>query len=413
MLTNLTIQEATELLQNQVTAARIEEVSLLEALDCVLAEEIISTMDLPPYHRSPLDGYALRAEDTFSASATDGSPVVLEVIDNIKAGQVSGRAVKKGQAIRLMTGAKIPEGADAVIKYEDTEFTERAVTIFAPVKAGANLVLKGEDLRSGESVLAKGALVGPAEIGVLAALGKSRVRVFAKPRVALLATGDELVGLGDTLQDGQIRDSNTYMIAAQLKRLGISPEILGFCRDDIQEVTAILKEALERNDIVITTGGASVGDADIIKEVFAELGAELLFWKVQVKPGSPLVCAKLGDKLFFGLSGNPAAAFMSFVQFVRPTLQKAMGKAQTSLMQVDSILETPFRKVSGQNRFVRAHTYRKEGKYVTSIPEKHSSGVLSSMMGRNSMFFVPAGKGPYAAGDPIRVEMLDYLEAEA
>ncbi|TJX15412.1 molybdopterin molybdotransferase MoeA [Tissierella creatinini] len=410
MLTNITIEQTKEILEQEIPDLRIEEVYILDSLDCVLAEDIISDMNIPPFDRSPLDGYAYRSQDT--KVATKGLPVTLQVIDDIKAGYVSKKVLKEGQAIRIMTGAKVPEGADVIIKYEATEFTDYEVKIFESLGSGDNIVKMGEDISQGELVLSKGSIIGPAEIGILATLGKKTVRVYAKPKVAILATGDELVDIDQEVKDGKIRNSNSYMVAAQVKRLGINPTLLGSCNDDLEEVVPILEAALKWADIIITTGGASVGDADIIKDAFKILGAELLFWKVKVKPGSPIVAAKLANKLLFGLSGNPAAAYITFEQFVRPSLMRTMGKTKVKLMEVNTVLESDFSKKSSQNRYVRAFTYVKDGKYYTRLPDKHSSGVLSSLAGKNSIFFVPGSSGPYKKGDTIKIEFLDYIEVE-
>ena len=408
MLTNITIEETRELLNKQEILVKIEGIDILESLDYILAEDIKSDMPMPPFNRSPLDGYAYKAEDTIDA--TEDLPVKLKVIDNIQAGHISEFTVSHGQAIRIMTGAKLPEGADVIIRYEDTEFTDKQVLIFDNLQAGSNIVKMGEDMLVGDKVLSTGDKIGPAEVGILASLGRKKIKVFSKPKVAILATGDELVDIDEDIVDGKIRNSNSYMIAAQVKRLGIEPKLLGICKDKIEDGIRVLKDALEWADLIVTTGGASVGDADIIKEVFTGLGAEILFWRVQIKPGTPIVGAKYHNKILFGLSGNPAAAFMTFEQFVRPMILKMMGKSNLKLMKIESTLNSDFTKNCKQNRYVRAFTYTKDGKYYTQLPDKHSSGVLSSLSGKNSIFFIPAGSGPYKKGDVIDVELIDYVE---
>lgn len=410
MLTNITIENAHEILLNEKINTQIIELSILDSLDHVLAEDITSNINMPPFDRSPLDGYAFRSEDTIHA--TKDSPVILEVIDNIQAGHVSQKQIKKGQAIRIMTGAKIPDGADLIMRYEDTEFTDSEVKIFISLKPNSNIAKMGEDMKIGDLVLEKGMIIGPAEIGLLASLGKAQVKVYSKPRIAILATGDELVSISDTLEEGKIRNSNSYFIAAQLKKLGAEPVILGIAKDNLNDTSNDIKSALKWADMIITTGGASVGDADVIKEAFTEVGGSILFWKVQMKPGTPIIAAKYEDKFLFGLSGNPAAAYITFEQFVRPTILRLMGKTKSGLMKINSILENDFTKISGQNRYVRAFTYVKDGKHYTRLPNKHSSGVLSSMCGQNSLFFVPGGTGPYNIGDIIEVELISYPELE-
>lgn len=408
MLKNITIEEAKEILLKEQMEPRKIQVSLLDSLNLVLAEDIKSSINIPQFDRSPLDGYVLRAEDTVGASREN--PVTLEVIDNIQAGYTSDKTIGKGQAIRIMTGAKIPSGGDVVIKYEATEFTDSQVKIFSQLKAGSNIVTIGEDVRKGAVVLKKGSIMGPAEIGVLASLGKTIVEVYRRPRVGIIATGDELINIDEELRDGKIRNSNSYTIYGQVKALGGEPTIIGICSDGIENIKNQLRLALETNDMVITTGGVSVGDADLVKDAFQALGGEVLFWRVQMKPGTPIALGKYKGKLLFGLSGNPAAAYMNFENFVRESILRFMGHKNVGFMEVESILESNFTKVGGQNRFVRGFTYKKDGKYYTRLPDNHSSGVLSSMAGQNSLFFIPSNEGPYKVGDKIRVSLLDNIE---
>ncbi len=408
MLTNVSIEKAEEILFNQDIKLNTVDMPILDTLGHVLGEDIVSDINMPPFDRSPLDGYALRSEDIKDASKEN--PVSLEVIDNIQAGYVSSKTIGRGQAIRIMTGAKIPEGADIIIRYEDTEFTDKNVKIFSYLKPNSNIVKAGEDIEVGDVVLRKGSLIGPADIGIMASLGRTKVKVYPKPKVAILATGDELIDIDQPLREGKIRNSNSYTIGAQVKQLGGEPLILGTCKDDLDTIKEKLLEALSLGDLVITTGGVSVGDADLVKEAFQEIGGEVLFWRVQMKPGTPIAVARHEDKLIFGLSGNPAAASITFEKFVRPTILKLMGRKDFQLVKVESTLESDFNKVRNQNRYVRAITYYKDGCFVTKLPDKHSSGVLSSLSGVNSLFLVKAGTGPYKKGDKIQVEILDFLE---
>ena len=410
MLKNVTIEKANEILLNEYADIRTVELPILDSLDHVLAEDIVSDMNMPPFDRSPLDGYAYKSEDGKNASLD--SPVVLEVIDSIQAGYISHKRIENGQAIRIMTGAKIPEGADAVIRYEDTEFTDKEVKIFKFLKPQSNIVKAGEDMKTGDLVLHKGMTIGPAEIGILASLGRNRIKVYSRPKVAILATGDELIDINENLKEGKIRNSNSYTIAAQVKRLGGEAVMLGICKDNTEDAKLELDSALKWADLVIVTGGASVGDADITKEALKAAGADILFWKVNMKPGSPIIAAKYKNKFLFGLSGNPAAAYITFELFVRPTLLRLMGKTKYNLMEVSSILESNFNKTGSQNRYVRAFTCKKEGRYYTTLTNKHSSGILSSLSGKNSLFFVPAGTTPYKKGDEIKVQLINYLEVE-
>lgn len=410
MLENISIKRADEILQNEYIDMKIIELPILDSLDYVLAENITSDMYMPPFDRSPLDGYSYRSEDTINA--TKDSPVTLEVIDSINAGYISHKEIKKGQAIRIMTGAKIPKGADTVIKYEDTEFTVKEVRIFDYLPPLTNIVKKGEDMKKGDLMLEKGMIIEPPEIGILASLGRSHVKVFRKPVVAIISTGDELVTIDSNIDEGKIRNSNSYTIAAQVKKLGAKPELLGIIKDDMDTLKSYLESALKWADMIITTGGASVGDADITKDTFKNIGSSILFWKIKMKPGSPIIAAKFNDKFLFGLSGNPAASHITFEKFVKPVILRTMGKTKVNMMVVNSTLENNFNKVSHQSRFVRALTYKKGGEYRTVLPDKHSSGVLSSLSGRNSLFLVPGKAGPYKKGDKIEVELIYHMEEE-
>lgn len=410
MLTNISVEKAKKILLNQDIKIDIIDIPILESLGYVLGEDIISDINMPPFDRSPLDGYALKSEDI--EGATRENPIVLKVIDYVPAGYVSSKKIENGQAIRIMTGAKIPEGANIIIKYEDTDFTDKDVKIYNYLKPNSNIIKMGEDIGVGALVLKKGHIIGPADIGILATLGKTMVKVYSKPKIAILATGDELIEIDETPREGKIRNSNSYTIAAQVKRIGGEPIILGICSDKLDEIKDKLEASLQWADMVITTGGVSVGDADLVKESFQEIGGEILFWRVNMKPGTPIAVAKYKNKLIFGLSGNPAAASITFEKFVRPTILKLMGKTKYNLMKVESILESEFTKVSNQNRYLRAITYYKDGVFFTKLPDKHSSGILTSLSGTNSLFYIRAGTGPYKSGDKIEVEILDYPEVE-
>lgn len=409
MLTNISMEKAKKILLSQDIRLGTIDISILDSLDYILAEDIKSDINMPPFDRSPLDGYAFRSEDTMDASAEN--PVILETIDNVRAGHVSKKAINKGQAIRIMTGAKVPEGADAIIRYEDTVFTDKDVKVFNYLKPNSNIVRAGEDIAIGDIVLKKGKTISPADIGILATLGKEKVKVCKRPKVAVLSTGDELVNINEALREGKIRNSNSYTIGAQVKKIGGEMKIFSICDDNVESIKKELNLALKWGDIVITTGGVSVGDADVVKEAFEEIGAKILFWRIGMKPGGPMAAARYKDKLLFGLSGNPAAAYITFEKFVRPTILKLSGETGYDFIKVKSTLESEFTKVSGQNRIVRAKTYYKNGGFYTKLPDKHSSGILSSLSETNSLFYIPARTGPYKIGDEIEVELLSCLGA--
>ncbi|SDZ16429.1 molybdopterin molybdotransferase MoeA [Tindallia californiensis] len=411
MRTNVTLEEALALLLDECPQTQSIHVPILDSLGGVLAEDIVSDINIPPFDRSPLDGYALRSVD--SQGASPDQPIELDVIDYVPAGSVSEKCVKDYQAVRIMTGAKIPLGADVVIRQEEVENVGEKILIKAPMSTMENISRVGEDIHVNQMVIKAGTVIEPAEIGLMATLGKSYVSVYMKPRVAILSTGDELLEIQQPLQDGKIRNSNSYTIAAQVKKTGGKALMLGVCGDDIESISEKLRAGLGIADIVITTGGVSVGDKDLVKESFMNAGAEMLFWKVRMKPGTPIAVARLGKKLLIGLSGNPAAAFITFEQFVRPLVLKMMGREKHRLMNVETILENDFSKVSNQNRFVRGTTVYRDGSFYTKFPGKHSSGVLSSLSGNNSLFYVPAGTGPYEKGQKVSIQLLDQPEVKS
>lgn len=408
MLTNISIKKAEEILLKQNIGPKIENIPILDSLGYISAEDIKSDIDIPSFDRSPLDGYAFKSEDTVDASAEN--PVTLETIDNIRAGHVSKKIINKGQAVRIMTGAGLPRGADAVIRYEDTIFTDRDVKIFNHIEPNSNIAKAGEDIAAGEKVLEKGKTINPADIGILATLGREKVRVYRRPKVAIIPTGDELIGINEDLREGKIRSSNSYTIGARVRKLGGEIKIFDICDDDIEPITEELNSAFEWCDIAITTGGVSAGDADVVKEAFEGIGAEILFRWVRMRPGRPVVAARYKNKLLFGLSGNPAAAYVTFEKLVRPTILKLSGETKYDCIKVKSILRSEFARVSGRNRIVRAKTYYRNGKFYTEFPDRHSSGVLLSLSETNSLFYIPAWTGPYKIGNEIEVELLDCLD---
>jgi molybdopterin molybdotransferase len=327
MLINISIEKAEKILADQNIEPKTVDVPILDSLDHILAEDIKSDINMPPFDRSSLDGYALRTKDTADASAEN--PVTLETIDNIRAGYVSKKTVGKGQAVRIMTGAKIPKGADAIIKYEDTVFTDKSVKIFGYVKPNSGIAGAGEDIAMGDTLLGRGKTINPADIGILAILGKEKVKVYRRPKVAVISTGDELININEALKEGKIRNSNAYTIGAQVKKIGSEIKIFGICGDNVLSIKKELDSALQWGDIVITTGGVSLGDADVVKEAFEEVGGKVLFWKVNMKPGSPIAVARYKDKLLFGLSGNPAAAYVTL--FKRSTNPLSINLLKNSI----------------------------------------------------------------------------------
>ncbi|MDW7674401.1 MAG: molybdopterin molybdotransferase MoeA, partial [Bacillota bacterium] len=276
------IDEARDIILQNPISLNHEKVCISNSLNRVLAEPIIARENLPPFNRSPLDGYAVCTSDLTTAS--EDNPITLNIIEEVPAGKVSNESLTKGTAIKVTTGACLPSGADAVIPFEKTEFTITTVKITEPLQPNSNISFAGEDVAVGEQVIPANTIITPERIGMLAALGYSKVQVFRKPKIALLSTGDELINLDEPLAPGKIRNSNLYTLAAMVKKLGGDPVLLGIVSDSLEDTAAMLQEA-SQYDLVITTGGVSVGDYDVVKDAMTKIGAELLFWRVNIRPG--------------------------------------------------------------------------------------------------------------------------------
>lgn len=308
-----------DIIVSSVSPGEVEVVGLHEAHERVLAEEIIAAEDVPPFDNSAMDGFAVQAEDIAQ------SPAVLRLVGEVSAGQVATRELSHDEAIRIMTGGKIPSGADAVVQIEWTESVDGTnVRVLNSVPPGHNIRRAGEDIRRGEKVFGKGRELRAAELGVLASLGKKTVEVYRVPRVAVLATGNELVEIDQPLTVGRIRNSNSYALLALLRETNVLSVDLGVAGDDRSDLRKKILRGLE-SDALVTTGGASVGSYDLVQEVLKEIGVEIKFWKVSVKPGMPLLFGLYKGKPVFGLPGNPVSTFVTFVKFVRPALRKMMG----------------------------------------------------------------------------------------
>ncbi len=398
----LTLEQALEILLEQVELIEEkEEVILWSVLGRILAEDIIAKKDQPPFPRSPLDGYAIRSVDIVNASKE--TPVILRVIDEVMAGHVSEKEVTNGTAIRIMTGALIPDGADCVIMQEDTNYGETIVEIYKPLKAFQNYCFQGEDYKVGDKLLSKGTRLGAVEIGILASLGYQRVFIYRKPRIALLTTGDEIVLPGEELKEGKIYDSNLYTLGTRLVELGMEVPIQERIDDDKQLVADRIEEVVDSVDMIITTGGVSVGKKDIMHDVFELLSCKRLFWKIAIKPGMPTLCGLYKGKLLICLSGNPFGATVNLELLVRPLLAKITRMKELEVKRKQAITEDSFLKRSPVTRYVRA--YYEDG-YVRLPKGSNDSGILSSMIGCNCLIEILAGTEKIEKGELVWVVML-------
>lgn len=401
-MSELTLKQAQDMLLARVgRIEETEEISLWDAADRVLAEDIFAGHDQPPFPRSPLDGYALRSGDIREASKEH--PIRLAVTDEADAGHASKKTVEKGTAIRIMTGAPIPSGADCVVGQEDTDYGEDTVEIYESVGAYENYCFAGEDYNKGEKILERNMRLCSVEIGVLAGLGMDKVRVYRKIRAAVLTTGDELMLPGEKLEEGKIYDSNLYMAVTRLISLGVDVICRGHMRDHPAEAAEWLGNAAKEADIIVTTGGVSVGKKDIMHEVLNLMGCERIFWKIAVKPGMPTLCAQYKGTLLICLSGNPFGAAVNLELLVRPVLSKLSGRKDLQLRRLQAVAESNFLKRSVVTRYVRA--YYEDGR--VRIPKGlDASGILSSMCGCNCLIEIPAGTPKIEMGDEVWIVLL-------
>jgi len=420
----ISVEEALEKVLSYVEVLEPERKPVLDCLGQVLAEDVYSDIDIPPLDNSAMDGYALRAKDTRGAS--ESSPRYLVVVGEVAAGSISSQEVRPGTAIRIMTGAPLPEGADAVVRFEDTDEVSRKssggdlsqIGILCQVKKGLNVRGRGEDIAKGDLILKEGKVLRPQEIGVLASLGRSTALVIRRPIVAILATGDELVGVDQPLAPGKIHDSNTYTIAAEVSRYGGIPKILGIGRDSVRSLTEKIDEGLDA-DMLITSGGVSKGDYDIVKDVLAEHG-EVGFWTVCMKPGKPLAFGVIknveggrkGRVPHLGLPGNPVSSMITFEQFARPAILKMMGKKILAKPAIRAIIEDDVVNTDGRRLFARVIVTRRGGQYHASPTGPQGSGILTSMARANGLAVIPENSKGVKAGDVVEVQMLDWGEEQ-
>ncbi|MHB1420272.1 MAG: molybdopterin molybdotransferase MoeA [Bacillota bacterium] len=400
----ISLEEAQDIVLNVTDIMDVENVDILYSQDRILASSVYSGTDLPPFDRSPLDGYAVISDDT--SLAANAHPVKLQVIEEIKAGSISRETLRPSHAVKIMTGAPLPPGADAVIRHEDTGFIDDNVLIYSPLVSGSNISRAGEDVKKGELVIKKGMPIHSGVIGMLAALGMEKVETYRKPVVAILSTGDEVVDLGRPLGPGQIYNSNMYALAAAVREYGGEPLLLGSVRDRKEEVAKLITEGIEKADLVLSTGGVSVGDYDVVKEAMVVAGLELLFWRINMKPGTPVACGWGRNKLVLGLSGNPAAALITFHVLVVPVLRRMIGFQKPMLTKVEAIMEDSFAKKSPQRRFLRANVRLEDGRYLIRLTGMQSPGVMKSLLECNALADVPAGNGIIHEGDKLDTLLL-------
>ncbi len=410
----LSVSEAQQAILANIKPLDPETVPLLEALGRVLAEEVVADTPLPPFANSAMDGYAVRAADLIGA--TPEHPVHLPVVADIPAGHPSDVELAAGTTARITTGAMLPRGADSVVPVEDTDDGARgaselreSVAIYKAFEAGAHVRRAGDDVQRGEKVLTPGVLIRPAEIALMSAVGYSRVKVHRRPRVALLATGDELVTPDRVPGPGQIRNVNEYSTAALVMRYGGVPLLLGIAHDRTEEVTAKLEEAIGQGaDLIVASAGVSVGAYDVVKDAVRAQGS-IDLWKVRMRPGKPLAFGFYRQVPFFGLPGNPVSAMMTFEQFVRPMLRLMSGFTRWHKPKIMVTLLEPIES-DGRETYARAWVERQNEQWTARLSGGQGSNMLSGLVRANALVIVPEGVSQLAAGAVAQAQMLDWPE---
>ena len=419
----LSVEEAYKQIMACFSPLDVEEKPILNCLGQTLAVEVRSPLSLPPLANSGMDGYAVRREDI--AGASERTPVNLRVIGLVAAGQVPDLAVETGTAIRIMTGAPVPPGADTVVPFEETDEISRRtagrplsdIDIQADLPLGCNVRPAGEDVQAGELVLEAGTVIRPSEMGVLASLGLERARVIRRPLVSVLSTGDELASLGEELAGGKIYDSNTFSVAASVVAAGGIPKILGIARDTMEELHRKLEEVAD-SDLVVTSAGVSKGDYDVVKDVLTERG-DINFWSVRMRPAKPLAFGMLrGDSVrgtgrpvpLMGLPGNPVSAMVAFEMFARPAIRTMLGRQRLTRPMVEGILTNPIYNTDGRRVYARVEVEKRDGVFYANPTGPQGSNILTSMSRANALAICPDDLPRKEAGEKVDIIMLDWNE---
>ncbi len=407
----ISVEDALSRILSQITSLPTIRVPLSDAQGLILAEDIVAQEDIPPFNNSAMDGFALLSQDSIPHA---NQPPRLKVTGGVAAGYVADHAVEAGTAMRIMTGAPVPPGADTIIQVELTRYDgpqSTWVEILQEVPPGNNIRPAGEDMRRGQQILSRGIVLGPWEIGILATLGWSTVQVIRRARVAILGTGDEVIEIDQPLQPGKIRNSNSYLIEAAVRRAGADPHRLGVARDTVESLREKFAEAITF-DLIITSGGVSVGDFDLVKNIMAEQG-EIDFWRINMKPGKPVAFGHIGDVALIGLPGNPVSSAVTFELFARPLIRKLQGHHLLVKPQIEVILQNDIHDKGTRRHYVRAYVEWQDGHFIARTTGNQDSHMMTSLLHANAFVIVPEGGIPPHAGDKLKAMMLEWPEVEA
>ncbi|KEK18454.1 molybdopterin molybdenumtransferase [Bacillus manliponensis] len=407
--TPIAVKDAVTHVMKYAKQGGFERVPLTHSYGKVLAEDVIADNDVPHFDRSPYDGFAVRAEDTKEANFEN--PLCFEVVGEIGAGSLFTEEVQPFQAVRIMTGAAIPVGCDAVVMLELTEGYKQDgktyMKLKRPFQNGDNISRKGEDVKKGEVLVESGTVINPGVAALLATFGYSEVSVRKRPVIGIVTTGSELLNVHEALQPGKIRNSNSYMIGAQIVKVGGDVKYFGQFADDFDTCYNMVKQTMEEVDVLITTGGVSVGDYDYLPAIYEKLGANVLFNKIAMRPGSVTTVAEVNGKLLFGLSGNPSACFVGFELFVRPIIGAFLHKKEAHMYRADAVLMKEFPKPNPFTRFVRAKAEFVDGRLEVMPVGLDKSSAVSSLANANAFIVLPGGTRGFQAGMTVTTLLLD------
>jgi molybdopterin molybdotransferase len=404
----LSVEEALERILTEISSLDSIQVPLPTTTGMVLAQDIIAQEDIPPFANSAMDGFALRSADS---SPHNGQPPRLRITGSVAAGYVADHSVEEGTAMRIMTGAPVPPGADSVIQVELTrsgETNSEYVEILQQIPSGNNIRPAGEDMQRGQVVLKAGTEIRTWEIGVLAALGYANVTVIRHARVAILGTGDEIIDIDQPLQPGKIRNSNSYLLEAVVRDAGAEPDRLGVAFDTVESLREKFQEALSY-DLILTTGGVSVGDFDLVKDILTEQG-EMNFWRINMRPGKPVAFGHIGNTPLLGLPGNPVSAAVTFELFGRPVIRKMQGHNRLFKPQVNVIVADGIQDRTGRRHYVRAHVTWDGTNFIAHTTGNQGSHVMTSLLNANALLIVPEGNAEITSGSTAKAIMLDWPE---
>ncbi len=404
----LSVEEALARILAEIAPLDVVEAPLAESLGLVLARDLIAQEDMPPFANSAMDGFALLSNDSQSRG---GQPARLRVIGSVAAGYVANATVTDGTAMRIMTGAPVPPGADTVIQVELTRSDGAEsdwVEIMEPVAPGNNIRPAGEDMQRGQTILHAGTEIGPWEIGILATLGWAHVPVIRRPRVAILGTGDEVIEVDQPLTPGKIRNSNSYLLEAAVRRAGAVALRLGVARDTVESLREKFGEAMH-SDLILTSGGVSVGDFDLVKNIMAEQGS-VNFWRINMRPGKPVAFGHIGAVPLLGLPGNPVSAAVTFELFGRPVIRKMLGHTRLLRPQIEVVVEDGVSERISRRHYVRARVEWRDGRPLARTTGNQGSNIMTSLLDANAFIIVPEGGTTIYPGDTARAIMLEWPE---